>query len=93
MACRSAAIDPSVLAEEIVRLLAQRAPGASICPSDVARSVGDASWRALMDDVRAAAGALADDGTIVVTQGQRVVDITAARGPVRLRRGLAWSVL
>jgi Protein of unknown function (DUF3253) len=39
-----------------------------------------------MDEVRAAAGRLAVRGEVDITQGGRVVDIAAARGPVRIRR-------
>ena len=39
---------------EIFELLARRAPGASICPSEVARALASApsDWRALMPQVR-----------------------------------------
>jgi hypothetical protein len=39
-----------------------------------------------MDEVRAAAGRLAAQGEVDITQGGRVIDIAAARGPVRIRR-------
>ena len=65
--------------------LAARRPGASICPSEVARAVGGGAWRALMPAVREAAAELADAGVVNVTQGAEVVDIRSARGPVRLR--------
>ncbi|HEY0936314.1 MAG TPA: DUF3253 domain-containing protein, partial [Trebonia sp.] len=55
-------------------------------PSDAARAARPDSWRPLMDEVRAAAGRLAGRGEVDVTQGGRVVDIAAARGPVRIRR-------
>lgn len=80
--------DTSVAALEavILRLLGQRAEGASICPSDAARAARPSGWRNLMDDVRAAAGRLAARGEVDVTQRGRVVDIGEARGPVRIRR-------
>lgn len=87
-----AAPDEAALSAEITRLLAARAPESSICPSDVARSLGEKdTWRALMDPVRAAAARMADDGTIIVTQGKDTVDIRSARGPIRLRRGPRWA--
>lgn len=55
----------------------------SICPSEVARAAAE-DWRPLMDDVRAAAAELAEEGKIVVTQRGKVVDVRTARGPVRL---------
>jgi len=77
--------DPAELERVILHLLSQRAPGKSICPSDAARAARPDSWRPLMDDVRAAAGRLAARGRVDVTQGGQVVDIGAARGPVRIR--------
>ena len=75
--------------EAILSLLAERAQGRTICPSEAARAVAgpDGDWRALMDDVRAAALALADRGAVEVTQGGVVVDGRNARGPLRLRLG------
>ena len=75
--------------EAILSLLAERAPGRTICPSEAARAVAgqDGDWRSLMDDVRAAAFALADRGAVEVTQSGVVVDPRSARGPLRLRLG------
>ncbi len=76
----------SRLAAAILELLAARRPGATICPSEVARAeADDEHWRALMPAVRAAAARLAAAGRIVVTQGGVVVDPETARGPIRLR--------
>jgi hypothetical protein len=77
---------PAELEELILHLLLKREPHGSICPSDAARAAGPDQWRELMDDVRAAAGRLADRGIVDVTQRGRVVDISRAHGPVRIRR-------
>ena len=77
---------PAELEQVILRLLGQRSAESSICPSDAARAARPDGWRALMDDVRAAAGRLAARGEVDITQGKRVVDIASARGPVRIRR-------
>lgn len=69
----------------IFELLAQRRPGASICPSEVARAEDPDDWRALMPRVREVAARLAAAGRIRVTQGERTVDANTARGPLRLR--------
>lgn len=84
---------------QILELLAQRGPGKTICPSEVARALyrrplpgasGDdqtvAGWRALMDPVREAAGRLVESGEIVATQGGVVIELSTAKGPIRLRR-------
>lgn len=77
----TAEIEASILA-----LLSRREAGRTICPSEAARAVfGDDAFRPHMDDVRAVAFALADAGTIEVTQRGDVVDGRSARGPIRLR--------
>ena len=84
------AADPAALAaleNAIFTLLAQRQNGATICPSDAARAVyaTAADWRAAMPAVRGVAAQLAAQGRLVVTQGGKIVDITTAKGPIRLR--------
>ncbi|MCB9529083.1 MAG: DUF2256 and DUF3253 domain-containing protein [Myxococcales bacterium] len=82
---------PGRLDAEIERvmeaLIEARGAGKSICPSEVARAVRPDDWRALMERVRRAARRLAVAGRVVMTQGGRVVDPSAARGAVRIRRG------
>lgn len=70
----------------ILELLAGRAMGATICPSEAARRVGGADWRDLMEPTRRAARRLVERGAIEMTQHGRRVDPSRARGPVRLRR-------
>lgn len=69
----------------MLELLARRAPGATICPSEAARSVGGTEWRPLMDPARDAVGRLVEEGRVEVTQRGEVVDLAQARGPVRVR--------
>ncbi|PWN04184.1 DUF3253 domain-containing protein [Nocardioides silvaticus] len=76
------------LEERILELLAQRDTGRTICPSEAARSVrgeDDEGWRDLMEPAREAARRLVAAGRLDVTQGGEVVDLAAARGPIRLR--------
>ena len=74
------------LEQAVLDLLATRTDGATICPSEVARSCGGDDWRTLMQPVRDAAARLADAGEVEVTQGGRLVDVRSATGPVRIRR-------
>ena len=73
-------------------LLDERSAGATICPSEAARSVAtaaghtDESWRELMEPARSAARRLVAVGDVVITQGGSVVDPSSAKGPVRIRR-------
>jgi hypothetical protein len=78
---------PAAIEAAILALLVQRRPGATVCPSEVARRLAPetARWRALMPEVRAAAGRLAAAGRITMTQRGRAVDPGRARGPIRLR--------
>lgn len=73
------------LERAILALLCDRSPGASICPSEAARAAGDEGWRRRMESVRRAARRLAARGRVEITQGGRVVDPSACRGPIRVR--------
>ncbi len=77
----------AALERTILDLLDQRAPSATICPSDAARAVGtDDTWRDLMQPARDAAGRLVAAGEVEITQGGEAVDLATARGPIRIRR-------
>jgi hypothetical protein len=67
-------------------LLAARDADKTICPSEAARAVGGDDWRELMPSAREAAHELVGLGEVEVTQKGEVVDVTTARGPVRIRR-------
>ncbi|MDJ0663140.1 MAG: DUF2256 and DUF3253 domain-containing protein [Acidimicrobiia bacterium] len=69
----------------ILEVLAGRARKASICPSEVARSVQPDDWRPLMEPVRQAARRLVAADAVEITQGGRPVDPSTARGPIRIR--------
>jgi hypothetical protein len=74
-------------AATIRTLLRHRAPDRTICPSDVARTIGAAGWRTLMDRVREVAAELHAAGVVRVRQRGEDVDPRTARGPVRIARG------
>lgn len=86
-ACRSARLTPRdhALETAIRTLLAARARGATLCPSDAARAVGGDDWRDLIEPARQAARRLVAAGHIVITQGGHIVDPSTAKGPIRLR--------
>jgi hypothetical protein len=75
---------PEEIERTIVGLLAARAEGKTICPSEAARALAE-DWRPLMQPVRDTAAAMVDDGRLEVTQQGEVVDPRAARGAIRLR--------
>ncbi len=70
----------------ILALLAERAAGKTICPSEAARQLDREDWRAQMDRVRDAGIRLAAAGAIDVTQKGVPVDPHAAKGPIRYRK-------
>jgi hypothetical protein len=82
------AID-AALEQTILRLLADRGAGKTICPSEAARAVAPsderASWEPLMEPARAAARRLVAEGKLLITQGGVIVDPSTAKGPIRLR--------
>ncbi|HSP39669.1 MAG TPA: DUF3253 domain-containing protein [Frankiaceae bacterium] len=72
--------------EERMRLLlARAAPGRTICPSDVARSLSADDWRPLMEPTRVVARRLVAEGEVEITQRGEVVDPSTVRGPIRIR--------
>lgn len=76
------------LRECMIGLLAERGPGRSVCPSEVARvsamRIGG-RWQDLMPQVRAMARTLAAEGIVEAIQHEGVVVLHEVRGPVRLR--------
>jgi hypothetical protein len=75
------------LERAILDLLEQRAPGATICPSDAARAVApEDDWRELMEPTRQAASRLAEAGKVEITQRGEVVDPHTVKGPIRIAR-------
>ena len=91
-ACRARGVRPvdRALEESIRSLLADRAAGATICPSEAARAVAGAAdedaWRDLMEPARRAARRLVAAGEVEITQAGAVVDPSTAKGPIRIRR-------
>jgi hypothetical protein len=84
----TATFSAGTIAAAIRAALAACRPGASLCPSEIARALAPAegAWRALMPEIRAVAARLAAAGDLRVTQRGRPVDPLAVRGPIRLSR-------
>jgi len=82
------------MAETILRLVAERGPGKSICPSEAARAFAEArrrpadppdSWRRYMNAARQQARFLARAGRITILRKGKPVDPTApVKGVIRL---------
>jgi hypothetical protein len=70
----------------ILALLAERAAGSTICPSEAARRLAapDGDWRAHMDAIHAATDALA--ARRMITLSWRGTPMQKRRGPYRIAR-------
>ena len=75
------AIDPR---SAILRLVAERGPDKTTCPSEAARAIGGAAWRAAMPTIHAAAKALAEEGAVELRQGGKPCGTEGIVGPYRI---------
>ena len=79
-------MNTEIIAIEILRQCAARAPDSTICPSEVARRLWPADWQAHMAHVRATGLQLALQGQIQITQrGEVLPPTTIIRGAIRYR--------
>ncbi len=70
----------------LLALIARRGTHSSACPSEVARTLSDKDWRALMTRVRQAAWRLMQSGQLDITQaGVSIVHMDTVKGPIRVR--------
>jgi hypothetical protein len=75
------------LESALLRLVAERGPNATACPSEAARTVGGNhpdGWGPLMVPVRRIAVRLANEGRLVITRRGRPVDPNDFRGVYRV---------
>ncbi len=77
-------IDDDQIRDELLRQVAARGAGKSICPSEVARALAP-RWQGLMQRVRVVAFALSCERRIEILRKGRPVEPDAARGVIRLR--------
>jgi hypothetical protein len=85
---------PDALKRTILRLVSERGPAKSICPSEAAKAASPDDWNRLMPSVRAAAVQLARDGAITILRKGKPVDPDAFKGVYRLslpREGASGS--
>ncbi len=77
----------AAITETLLRLIADRGSGKSICPSEVARALApdEATWRPLMHRVRHAALALQAEGRLDILRKGKPVPADQVRGVIRLR--------
>ncbi|TAD71989.1 MAG: DUF3253 domain-containing protein [Sphingomonadales bacterium] len=79
-------VTPSDAILAVLAVLAERATGATICPSEAARHLAgpEGDWRAHMDAVHAATDALLESGAI--TLSWKGLPKQKRRGPYRIAR-------
>ena len=80
-------IDPAAIEERMLALLAERGPGKTLDPSEVARSLGGdrpEPWSPYMQPVRRVAVRLMKEGRLVVLRKGRPVDPDDFKGIYRL---------
>lgn len=70
--------------KDILDLLQKRGLGKTICPSEILNAE-DKSNKIIMEEVRASARLLVDQGKILIMQNGHPVDPSTARGPIRLK--------
>lgn len=76
------------LEQAILDLLAGRAEGKTICPSEVAKAIGgeaETDWHPLMEPVRMAVRRLAHAGKVIVLQHGVKKDPDTVKGPFRVK--------
>ncbi len=78
---------PAEIEVLILALTADRGPGKSICPSEVARALRP-DWQALMTAVRRVACRLAAAGQIEILRKGRPVSPEDVKGVIRLRQAV-----
>jgi hypothetical protein len=74
-----------IIRDCILKQVTARGIDKTICPSEVARELGGAEWRSLMESVRTIAAELMEQGKIIVTQRGHIVHPLKAKGPIRLK--------
>ena len=77
-------VTPEAIQAEILRQVAARGAGRSICPSEVARALAPEGWRPLMAAVRREAATLAGAGQLDILRKGKPIAPEAMRGVIRL---------
>ncbi|MEO0981376.1 MAG: DUF3253 domain-containing protein [Pseudomonadota bacterium] len=78
------AASPNPVRTAILELIAARGAGKTICPTEAAKAVSEAKWRALLPHVRAEAVRLAQAGALAIYRKGKPVDPERFKGVYRL---------
>lgn len=83
----NAVVDDAMIEATLLRLVAERGQGKTICPSEVTRLLAGShpdAWGPLMQPTRRVAVRLMKEGQVVITRKGRPVDPDDFRGVYRL---------
>jgi hypothetical protein len=84
---RDSRADSHEIETTLLRLIAERGPGKTLDPAEVARTLGGPhpdGWGPLMQPIRRAAVALAEEGRVVILRKGKPVDPRDFKGVYRL---------
>ncbi len=71
--------------ESILSTAQARGDEKTFCPSEIARELFPADWRAHMQEIVEVAIALQKQGKVLITQKGEPVDIDHIKGPIRIK--------
>jgi hypothetical protein len=78
-------VDRATLRQHLLEKVQARGAEKSICPSEVARDLGGAEWRSLMEPIRNVGAELVESGEILALQRGQSVHPLSAKGPIRFQ--------
>lgn len=78
-------VDRATLRQHLLEKVRERGAEKSICPSEVARGLGGAEWRSLMEPIREVGAELVESGEILALQRGQPVHPLSAKGPIRFK--------
>jgi hypothetical protein len=78
-------VDRATLRQHLLKKVQERGVEKSICPSEVARDLGGAEWRSLMEPIRSVGAELVESGEILALQRGQPVHPLSAKGPIRFK--------
>ncbi len=86
---RTHRLTDATVSETILRLVAERAAGKSICPSEVARALAASgeAWQQHMTHIRSVAAGLSRAGQVTILRHNKPIAPEAMRGVIRLTHG------
>jgi len=73
------------ISQAVLATAVQRGSDKSTCPSEIARLLFPGDWRRHMKEIVKVAIELQRQGTVLITQKGKPVDIDKIKGPIRIK--------